>query len=176
MLIEFEIRAFDCRVFEAWQAAKYLAAGRFFRGAVWLSVFAGLALWYRYPNAFGLSGNLTFLVIPLSLQLLVIAAAFLTRTIQAYRYREVHGLAEGHHSLHFSKEGVHHVGPRGVGRYPWTAFSGLEIGFQYLFLRFEQPGSVIIPVAAIEKFGPAYEQAFLAELAALVREGRGASE
>jgi hypothetical protein len=79
---------------------------------------------------------------------------------------------EGHHSLHFSAEGVHHVAPDGVHRYPWTSFEHLEVTVGYLFLRFADHGTLPIPVTALKAFGPACDEAFLAELAPLIHLGR----
>jgi hypothetical protein len=57
----------------------------------------------------------------------------------------------------------------------WTNFERLEVTVKYLFLRFSDHGTLPIPVTALKAFGPSYDEAFLAELAPLIRMGRRAA-
>jgi hypothetical protein len=51
----------------------------------------------------------------------------------------------------------------------------LNVTVEYLFRRFREDGTVAIPVVALESFGPAYDEAFLAQLAPLIRMGQQAA-
>jgi hypothetical protein len=137
------------------------------RALVLLSFPAGLAVWYRHPHLFGLTGDMAFFVVPLSLEFAVIGLAFLVRRAVTARARFARGVVEGRHSLHFSEAGIHHVGPVGISRHSWGDFRSVEITVGYLFLLFAD-GTVTIPVTALERYAPNYDEAFLAELAPLI--------
>jgi hypothetical protein len=171
LIIEFDIRPGDLAVVDAWRAEKY---ARILQPAYGPAVFGGTAIamivWYVAPDVLGL-GKLTFSVVvgaPVVV-LGVLAVAF--RYVQEHRYRAAPGFVAGRHSLHFSPAGVHHSGPLGVERFAWSEFSGVYVGARYLFVRFGNRGSMMIPVTAIEHFGPTYDEAFLRELVPLIRQG-----
>lgn len=164
MILEFDLRPADSRAFESWAAYKYLRFAPTMRALVLLSFPVGLAVWYRHPRLFGLTGDTAFFVIPLSLEFAVIGIAFLVRWIVTARARLARGVVEGTHALHFSEAGIHHVGPAGISRYPWRDFRSVEITVSYVFLLFAD-GAVTIPVTALKRYAPNYDEAFLAELA-----------
>lgn len=167
MILEFELRPGDSRAFERWAGYKYLRFVPTMRALVLLSFPVGLAVWYRHPRMFGLAGDAAFFVIPLSLEFAVIGLALLLRWAVTARARLARGVVEGTHSLHFSAAGVHHVGPAGIIRHSWGDFRSVEISVNYVFLLFGD-GTVAIPVTALKRYAPNYDEAFLAELAPLI--------
>jgi hypothetical protein len=168
MILEFELRPADSRAFEAWAAHKYLRFTPTLRALVLLSFLVGFAVWYRHPGLLGLSGDAAFFAIPLSLELAAIALALLLKRIVTSRARMATGVVEGTHAMHFSEAGVHHVGPLGINRHGWTEFRSVEVTVSYLFLRFTR-GTIAIPVSALGRFAPDYDEAFLAELVPLIQ-------
>ncbi len=168
MVTEFELRPGDARVFDAWRAQKY----RRFLQPMYVPLVLGttaamLVAWWAL-------GSYTVIALGVfaagpSVVLATVAVAF--RYLQEYRYRPARGFVDGPHTLHFSGAGVHHVGPLGIERFPWTRLRGVEVGVHYRFIRFDAQGSIIIPVSAIKRFGPTYDEAFLQELAPLIEEG-----
>jgi hypothetical protein len=167
VLIDFDITPRDSRMLEMWQQLQYPLSMPQQRLFYFATLAAGLV--YAYHHA-----EVNVFVAVMGSGATAIAVLFALRYLINWRHRMVPGLGEGHHSLHFSAAGIHHVAPLGTYPYPWTDFSGLRITVDYLFLRFRTQGTLPIPVTALERFGPSYDEAFLAELAPLIRLGQQA--
>ena len=161
MLIEFEVRPLDSRVMEAWQMGKFPLSPNlaFVLYLCWMAV----GIVYAYRNR---GSNLLLVIIAFGCS--YVAAVCGLRMFTGWRFRRASGMVEGQHSMHFSVAGVHHVGPHGVHRYPWTAFQGVDVTVWYLLFRFKGHGAIAIPVSALEKFGQSYDEAFLMELAPMM--------
>ncbi len=170
MVIEFELWPGDSRVFDAWRAQKYRRVLQAIYMPLVLGTTAlGLGAWW----ALGRYTASAFSLLAGSPSVALGAAAVGFRYLQEYRYRPAAGFVDGQHALHFSPAGVHHVGPQGIERFPWTGLRGVEVGVHYLFMKFGGQGSIIIPVSSIKQFGPTYDEAFLLDLAPLIEAGVG---
>jgi hypothetical protein len=165
VLIEFEVRALDSRVMEAWQMGKFplsWAQGRLLYFC-WLAV--GVVFAYRNPQY-----NSLLVVFGFGLGYLVAVCGL--RVITGWRFRRTVGMVEGQHAMHFSVAGIHHVSPVGVHRYPWTMLQGVDVTVWYLLFRFKGHGAIAIPVSALQRFGQSYDEAFLMELAPMIQAAR----
>lgn len=75
------------------------------------------------------------------------------------------------HTLHFSPEGVHHVGSKAIHRYAWADFTDVQVTLGYIFIPFRQQGTVAIPIDALgPQFGSSPDEGFLQELTLLTAE------
>jgi hypothetical protein len=152
-------------VIEAWQMGKFpLSRAQFFVLYI-CSLAVGVVLAYKHPEYSGL-------VLIFGPAVLYMGLLICLRMAIAWRFRRASGLVEGQHSMHFSIAGIHHVGPRGVHRYPWTALLGVDVGVWYLLFRFREHGAIAIPVSALKEFGQSYDEAFLSELAPMIKAAR----
>ena len=157
MMIAFDVRPRDSRLFEAWQAYKLPLSMGQIRILYFVTIALGLVYAYHHPQ-------LNLIVVMLVFGATYFAGACGLALFIRWRYRLVPSLVEGHHTLHLSAAGVHHTGPRGIDRYSWSGFVGLDVTVEYIFLRFRE-GALGIPVSALGQFGPVYDEAFLSELA-----------
>ena len=168
MLIEFEVRPRDSRAMEAWQVGKFPLSPAQAHALYFCSLAVGVVLAYTHPEY-------NSLVLIFGLAVACVATLVALRLLTGWRFRRASGLVEGQHSMHFSIAGIHHVGPVGVHRYPWTALQGVDVTVWYLLFRFSGHGAVAIPVSALKEFGQSYDGAFLSELAPMIQAAREAS-
>jgi hypothetical protein len=167
MVIEFQVRPLDSRQLELWLDAKLNAGSGYFLVAYTLMAL-GVFLW---SSGHEVRSAADYLVVPAMIVVPVVATMTM-RAIARRKFGLAPGFAEGRNVLHFSEAGVHHVGPSGTYRYPWTSFAGLEVTVGYIFLIFRPEGTLPVPIDALTTFGTTPDQAFLEELLPLVRAGR----
>jgi hypothetical protein len=168
VLITFEVRPLDSRAMEAWQMGKFPLSPAQAHALYFCSLAVGVVLAYTHPAY-------NSLVLIFGFPVTCVAALVALRMLTGWRYRRASGLVEGQHSMHFSVAGIHHVGPLGVHRYPWTALRGVHVTVWYVLFRFSGLGSVAVPVSALTEFGQSYDEAFLSELAPMIQAAREGS-
>jgi len=172
MLIGFELRPGDFRAFEQWLALKGRSLRKWTRTLYYAAVAIGFLLCYLSPVPFGLRADSSLLALPLAVGVPILLVSLIVGHAIASRFRLAAPVVEGAHSLHFSRAGIHHVGPTLTARYEWAHLGGVEVTLSYLFIRFKQGGVVPIPVSALKPFGDAYDEAFLMQLKPLIQAGR----